>query len=137
MKLFKIALPILLIATACGGGEDDSDPDAILCPVSPVSVPVTVTDINGDALPGEPTVTISTINPNNPDGMDPNQPITVETDCAGSGSSWTCEAYPGDAANQVNAQYFPGYQPTSVQADVDGADCESVTVEIRMQAQQN
>lgn len=134
MKLFAIALPILLIVSACKKGGDDTDPDAVRCPISPVEVPVTVTDTNGNPL--DATVEISTINPNNPDGFDQNQPITVETPCPGSNGSYTCTAYPGDASNQVTATLFPGYQITAAQANVDGEDCESVTVNLRMQQQQ-
>lgn len=124
MKFLKIALPILLLASACKKGDEDSD--AIQCPISPVVVPVTVTDTNGNPLDAD--VEISTVNPENPN-QDPNLgPYTVETACPGSNGSYTCNAYPGDDLNQITASLFPGYQPDAAQANVDGADCESVTV---------
>ena len=137
MKLLKIALPVLLVTSACKKDGEDTDPPSVLCPISPVNVPVTVTDLDGNPLPGEPIVEITTINPLNPDGFDPNQPITVDTPCTGGGTSWVCEAYPGDDSNQVTATFFPNYQPAAAPALVDGADCESVTVELRLPPMQN
>jgi len=128
MKLLKIVLPILLITGACK--KDDGETDGIACPVSPVLVPVTVLDTDGNPL--DANVEISTVNPNNPDGQDPTEPRTVDTPCEGGNGSYTCEAYPGDEINQISATLFPSYQAAAARALVDGEDCESVEIELRM-----
>ncbi len=123
-------LSLVLVVAACKkDGDVDTDTD-VGCAQASVEVPVTVLTLDEEPI-SDAEVTITLTNPSNPTGA-PDEPLTIEEDCTASGvGMWTCTAYPGDI-NQVNVQSFPVYQPASAVAYVDGPDCGSVAIELRM-----
>lgn len=128
MKYVIAVLPLVLALGACKK-DDDVDSDA-LCALQSIEVPVTVVTLNDEPIL-DAEVTITQQNPDNPDAL-PSLPLTVEEDCSAAGDgAWTCTAVQG-GLNQVNAQKFPEYQPTSAVAYIEDADCESVAIELRM-----